>query len=119
MGDWWARVRPSYGTPVAGLIALLGASVGAGPVSADSVVGCLTGAIGMSMVHGVVGGLAQLPHPVVPERQLPLPQLAYTRELRPLFAMSMPVPAMSPMRTRSRRVKPAEISSCRFLNAWY
>src|SRR6478672_10732339 len=105
--------------PVAGLIALLGDSVGAGPVSADSVVACLTIGIGMSRVHGVVGGLAHVPQPVVPVRQLPLPQLAYTRELRPFLATIMPVLAMSPMRIMSRRVTPALINSCRFLKAWY
>ena len=111
MGDWCGRVRPSYALPVAGLIALFGASVGAGPVNPESVVACFTGGIGMSMVQGVVGGLAQVPHPVVPLRQLPLPQLASTRELSPLFATSMPVAPIRPMRIKSRRVNPALISS--------
>jgi hypothetical protein len=73
----------------------------------------------MSIVQGVVGGLAQLPHPVVPERQLPLPQLASTRLLRPLFSTSIPVAPISPMRIRSRLENPAVIISWRFLKAWY
>ena len=52
--------------PVAGLMALFGAIVGAGPVKPESAIACFTGGIGMSIVQGVVGGLAQLPHPVVP-----------------------------------------------------
>ena len=52
--------------PVAGLMALLGAIVGAGPVSDDSGIDCFTGGIGMFMVHGVVNGLAQLPQPLLP-----------------------------------------------------
>src|SRR4051812_18253648 len=119
IGDWCARVRPSYAIPVAGLIALFGAMVGAGPVSADRAMGCFTGGIGMFIDHGVVKGLAQLPHPVVPLRQLPSPHDAYARELSPFFAISIPDPVRSPIRMRSRRVKPALMSSWRFLNAWY
>src|SRR6185436_2009718 len=112
--------------PVEGLMALLGARVGAGPVNDESAIGCRTGGIGMFIVHGVVGGLAQLPQPVVPWLQLPLPQLpllppvplnAYARELRPVCASSMPLLVRRPMRTRSRRVSCALISSCRFWKA--
>ena len=58
-------MRPSYALPIAGLIALLGASVGAGPVSDDSAMGCFTGGIGMFIANGVVDGLAQLPQPLL------------------------------------------------------
>src|SRR3954452_9208872 len=103
--------------PVAGLMALFGAMVGAGPVSADSAMGCFTGGIGMFIDHGVVKGLAQLPHPVVPLRQLPSPHDAYARELSPFCAISTPEPVSRPIRMRSRREKPPLISSWRFLKA--
>ena len=45
---------------------VFGSIDGAGPLSDDSGMACLTGEIGIAMVHGVVGGLAQLPQPVEP-----------------------------------------------------
>src|SRR4051794_8450549 len=118
MGDWCARVRPSYAIPVAGLMAVFGAMVGAGPVSEAT--GCCTFGIGMGSCHGLVAGLAQLPHPLLPERQLPLPQVpAQALELRPILSISIPLLESRPIRIRSRRLKPALINSCRFLKASY
>src|SRR6478752_7414294 len=97
--------------PVAGLIALFGAMVGAGPVSAESAMGCFTGGIGMFITHGRVVGLAQLPQPQVS---------AHARLLSPFLVISMPAPVSNPIFIRSRRlVNPAFTSSCRFLKALY
>src|SRR5216683_4890581 len=107
--------------PVAGLMALFGAIVGAGPVSAPRAMGCFTVGIGSSIIHGRVVGLAQVPQPLLPERQLPPPQVsAQARELSPVLATSIPAPVSRPSLIRSRRlVNPAFTSSCRFLNALY
>src|SRR3954463_13019118 len=107
--------------PVAGLIAVFGAIVGAGPVSAERGVGCFTVGIGMFITHGRVVGLAQVPQPLVPDRQLPLPHVsAQARELRPFLAISIPPAVSSPILIRSRRlVRPAFTNSCRFLKALY
>src|ERR1700684_567819 len=107
--------------PVAGLIALFGATVGAGPVRAESAMGCFTVGIGMFITQGRVVGLAQLPHPLLPERQLPPPQLsAHARVLRPFFVISIPAPVSRPILIRSRRLfNPSFTSSCRFLKALY
>ncbi len=50
--------------------------VGAGPDSAESAMDCLTGGMGMSIIQGLVTGLAQFPQPVLLVVQLPLPQAA-------------------------------------------
>src|SRR5712675_1324456 len=107
--------------PVAGLMALFGAMVGAGPVSAESAIGCFTVGIGMFIIHGRVVGLAQLPQPLVPVRQLPPPHVsAHARVLSPFLAISIPAPVSRPIFIRSRRlVNPAFTNSCRFLKALY
>ncbi|HET9626147.1 MAG TPA: hypothetical protein VFP84_32520 [Kofleriaceae bacterium] len=107
------------------MIVLFGAIVGAGPVSDATEIACLMGGIGIAIVHGVVGGLAQLPQPLVPVWQFPPPQpepeppQASARELRPRFATSNPALVSRPIFRRSRRVKPARTSSWRFWNARY
>src|SRR5439155_3235093 len=81
-------------------------------LSAEMLVCCLMGMMGMGSDQGVVGGLAHCP--LLP----PLRQSA--QALNPLLATRKPAPESSPMRNRSRRfIKPAAISSCRFLNALY
>src|SRR5882724_5693513 len=107
--------------PVAGLMALFGAMVGAGPVRAESAIGCFTVGIGMFIIHGRVVGLAQLPQPLVPVRQLPPPHVsAHARVLSPFLAISIPAPVSRPIFIRSRRlVNPAFTNSCRFLKALY
>src|SRR5437764_14696379 len=97
--------------PVAGFMAVLGFTVGAG-LSDDKVVCCLVGRLGIGSDQGVVGGLAHCP--LLP----PLRQSA--QALNPLLATRKPALESSPMRNRSRRfIKPAAISSWRFLNALY
>src|SRR5438874_4101495 len=96
--------------PVDGFTAVLGLMVGAG-LSAEMLVCCLVGIMGMGSVHGVVCGLAHCPLP-------PLRQSA--QALNPLLATRKPALESNPMRNRSRRfINPAAISSCRFLNALY
>src|SRR5258707_12090692 len=62
-GAWWARVRPSKASPVAGLMLVFGCIVGAGPASDVTAIGCFCGMMGSCMVNGVVGGLAHWPLP--------------------------------------------------------
>src|SRR5437763_3165017 len=98
--------------PVAGFMAVLGFTLGAG-LSDDQVVCCLIGMMGRGSVHGVVGGLAHCPLLLRSLRQS-------AQALNPLLAMRKPALESRPMRNRSRRfIKPAAISSCRFLNALY
>ncbi len=47
-------------------MAVFGFTLGGGPVSEPTGMACFTGGTGMSMVHGVVIGLAQVPQPLDP-----------------------------------------------------
>src|SRR5258708_12676768 len=107
--------------PVAGLMALFGAIVGAGPVRAPGAMGCFTVGIGSSIIHGRVVGLAQVPQPLVPVRQLPPPQVsAQARELSPVLATRIPAPVSRPSPLRPRRLlHPAPPLSSRLLHSFH
>src|SRR5947208_14388419 len=91
-------------------MAVFGLICGAG-LNDDRATGCFTGMMGSCKVKGVVAGLAHWPEPPPP----PHPQA-----LRPFLAARYPVPESSPNLIRLRRcIRPALISSCRFLNALY
>ncbi len=111
-GAWWARVRPSKASPVAGLMLVFGCIVGAGPASDVTAIGCFCGMMGSCMVNGVVGGLAHWPDP-------PREKLVCAHALRPSFAARYPALVRRPILNRSRRLNPARMISCRFLNAAY
>src|SRR5260370_20062692 len=108
-GAWWARVRPSKASPVAGLMLVFGCIVGAGPASDVTAIGCFCGMMGSCMVNGVVGGLAHWPLP-----ELELAVCAHA--LRPALAIREPALVRSPIFTKSLPLKPALMISFPVLN---
>jgi hypothetical protein len=85
---------------------VLGAAVGAG---VSELTGASTGKRGMLSTNGVVAGLFGA--------SLTNPALFKGRALNPCFGMSMPALVKSPIFIRSRRFKPAAISSRRLFAA--
>src|SRR5436305_10893588 len=92
-------VRPS-------LAAVFGATVGAGFSDAT---GCFTGRIGNGSINERVAGLVLEPPPLGLRPQ--------ARELNPFLVTRYPALVSRPILNRSRRVRPAAISSRRFFLA--
>src|SRR5258707_14411426 len=99
--------------PVTGLIVVFGLICGAGPVKLLSAIGCFRGVIGSCMVKGVVAGLAHWPDPRELERGV------CDHTLRPSLPTRYPAAVSRPILATSRRLNPARMISCRFLNATY
>src|SRR6266545_8197053 len=77
-------VRPSKGSPVAGLIAVFGFTVGGGPV--NCVTGWWMGMMGIGSTNGVVTGLGGVLNP--PQQPRLDPSLLYwARALKPLLGI--------------------------------